>query len=138
MLRDARRLAELRPDFNYLKNYYENEILQLYSSPQFDQKKVEATIHRYTELRLKDCMLNQEFADKVRNGNNGHYYIKMLKEMIADELGVSSASKASDLSAAKTFKEIYPKVDVEGRYNTLAVSNLDNLGYDKLIEQHNQ
>ncbi len=80
VLRDARKLTQLRPEFSYTKNYFENEVMRVYSQAEFDQNHLESLIQRYTELRLKDCLLNDEFKSKVTKGNNGHLYIKMLKE----------------------------------------------------------
>jgi hypothetical protein len=40
VLRDAKRLTEARPEFHLTKYAYENEILRLYSQPDFDQVKV--------------------------------------------------------------------------------------------------
>lgn len=59
----------------------------------------------------------------------------MLKEQIADELKISKQAKASDFAFMKLFSEtnIPPSIDVEGRYNTKEISNLENVGLDKLI-----
>lgn len=116
----------MRPEFTLTKNLYENEIMKLYTSPEFDQQQVEETIQRYTELRIRDCLLDEEFKNRIQVGNNGHLYLKMLKEQIADELKIGSEAKVSDFAFMKLFKDpngILP-VDVEGRYNTLDVSNL--------------
>jgi hypothetical protein len=120
VLRDAKRLTELRPDFQLVKNAYENEIMKLYSSADFDQARVEQIIHNYTEMRLKDCMLREQFRGKVNTGNNGHIYIKMLKEQIVDELGLGQKAKVSDFAFAKIFanQNGIAAIDVEGRYNT--------------------
>jgi hypothetical protein len=61
VLRDARRLTALRPEFSFTKNLYENEIMRLYTAAEFDQAKVEEIIQKYTELRIRDCLLNEEF-----------------------------------------------------------------------------
>jgi hypothetical protein len=84
---------------------------------------------------LKDCLLNDEFKKKVTQGNNGHLYLKMLKEQIADELKISKQAKASDFAFMKLFNDpnIPQSIDVEGRYNTNQISNLENVGLDKLI-----
>ena len=79
--------------------------MRLYSLPEFDQNKVESVIQRYTELRLKDCLLNDEFRQKVTQGNNGHLYLKMLKEQITDELKISQEAKASDFAFMKLFDD---------------------------------
>jgi hypothetical protein len=78
-------------------------------------------------------MLNSEFASRVRNGNNGHLYIKMLKEQIADELKISSPAEASDFMFSKLQEDPRIKADVEGRYNVQDVSNLESVGLDKLL-----
>ena len=59
----------------------------------------------------------------------------MLKEQITDELKISQQAKASDFAFMKLFKDpnIPPSIDVEGRYNTKDISNLENVGLDKLI-----
>lgn len=41
-----------------MKNYFENQVLELYSAAEFDQAKVEQTVRRYTDLRLKECLLS--------------------------------------------------------------------------------
>lgn len=133
VLRDARRLTQMRPEFVYTKNQYENQIMRGYAEPQFDQANIESLIQKYTELRLKECLLNAEFNDRVKTGNNGHIYLKVLKESIADELSISAPAKVSDFMFEKIFKDDRPKVDVEGKYNTAAVSNLEQVGLDSLV-----
>ncbi len=48
-------------------------------------------------MRLKDCMLNKDFSKKLRS-NNGHIYMKVLYEEIADEL------KLNEVPAIDEFK----------------------------------
>jgi len=87
-------------------------------------------------LRLRECLLNTEFADKVKNSQNGHIYLKVLKEQIVDELGISTAAKASDFTAAKIFLDnTDPTFNVEGRYNLSDISNTKQVGVDQLIGQ---
>lgn len=54
--------------------------MRLYSSVEFDPASVEGLIQRYTEFRLRECLLDKEFAAKVRHGGNGHLYVKTLRE----------------------------------------------------------
>ncbi len=75
-------------------------------------------------MRLQDCLLNEQFAKEVKTGNNGHIFLKVLREQIADELKISEPAEASDFSFMKLFKEPYIQTDVEGRYNTADISNL--------------
>lgn len=135
VLKDAHRLTQLRPEGHSLKAFYENEILVHYSAPEFDQKAIESLIQRYTELRLKECLLNSEFREKLHQGNNGHYYIKMLKEQIAEELSLSKPTKLSDISSTKMFLDLGLKSNPEGRYNLEDLSNLESLGYEKLMDE---
>ena len=138
LLRDAQRLTALRPEFTHTKSMYENEIMKLYSSPEFDQAAVERAVQAYTEVRLRDCLLDDEFKAKA-SSNNGHYYMKMLKEQIAEELAIAQPAKASDFAFSKLMEGDIYKANPEGRYNTAAVSNLENIGYDKLVnDKHTQ
>jgi len=36
VIRDARRLTKLRPEVIYTKNFFENQILTIYTKPEFD------------------------------------------------------------------------------------------------------
>lgn len=48
-----------------------------------------------------------------------------------DELGISTAAKASDFTAAKIFVDnTDPTYDVEGRYNLSDISNTKQVGVD--------
>ncbi len=42
----------MRPEFHYTCNFYENQIMQEYTAPNFNQSKVEELVQKYTELRL--------------------------------------------------------------------------------------
>ena len=46
---------------------------------------------------MKDCMLRDGFRKKSL-GNNGHIYLKVLKEQIMDELKVSQPADIADFS----------------------------------------
>lgn len=110
--------------------------MQAYAGEQgFDEAAVEDIVQRYTDLRLKECMLNEEFAQKARS-NNGHYYLKMLKEQITEELNIAEAVKPSDLSFDEDFQRIvnlqHIEVDIQGRYNTQDVSGLQSVGLGSL------
>jgi hypothetical protein len=107
--------------------------MELYSASEFDQAKVESTVRRYTDLRLKECLLSQEFAEKVRS-HNGHLYLKTLKEQIADELSISQPSQASDFGASKLMEDDHMTFDAEGRYNLQDLSNLKKIGLEGLVD----
>ncbi len=79
-------------------------------------------------------MLNAEFATSVRNSDNGHVFMKVLQERVADELGLTTETEEQDLY----FKEIYDrrqdalKFDLEASYNMQDINNTEAMGYDNL------
>ena len=65
VLRQARNLTALHDDMDQYKNFYENELLKALMLPGSDKSAQEAqqrVIDEYTALRLKTCMLNEDFA----------------------------------------------------------------------------
>ena len=95
----------MRPEFHFTRNQFENQILQHYTGPKFDQAKIESLVQKYTELRLQDCLLNSEFEKEIKTGNNGHIFLKVLREQIADELKLSAPAQASDYAFMKLFQD---------------------------------
>ena len=71
------------------KNFYENKLLEIMMQPGDQQDAQQNVIDEYTSLRLKTCMLNASFADKVRNSDDGHIYLKVLRERVLDELNLT-------------------------------------------------
>jgi hypothetical protein len=76
-------------------------------------------------------MLDPEFY-KCARSNNGHYYVKMLKEKIAGELNLSEPAQASDFAFAKIIEDTRERVDVEGKYNLSDINNLNAMGYENI------
>jgi hypothetical protein len=74
--------------------------------------------------------MRDDFSKKAKSPN-GHLYIKVLKEQIADELQLSAPTEAKDLTY-EALNEGDPsiKIDVEGKYNTSHINNLEAMGYD--------
>ena len=64
-------------------------------------------------------MLNSEFAEKVRSSENGHLFMKVLKERVVDELGLTAEPEIEDMllntRISKSKDNI--KYDVESMYN---------------------
>lgn len=50
-------------------------------------------------------MLNATFAAKVRDSENGHLYLKVLRERVLDELKLTQEPELEDFS----FKAMYEK-----------------------------
>ena len=57
----------------------------------------DSLIDDYINFRFKTCMLNSEFADKVRSPENGHLFMKVLKERVVDELGLTAEPEIEDM-----------------------------------------
>lgn len=82
-------------------------------------------------------MLNANFSEKVRSSDNGHYYLKVLKERVLDELKLTKDVEIDDM-LFKTMYEKGPsllKYDIESAHNMLDINNTQALGYDRLSER---
>ncbi len=82
------RLTSLGPEMKAFKNLYENSLLKEYMKVDYDQTKVDNLIQEYTQARLKACALNVDFA-KATQSQNGHIYLKTLREAIMEELNLN-------------------------------------------------
>ena len=63
-------------------------------------------------------MLSEGFAQRVKSDDNGHIFLKVLRERIVDELGLTAAPLASQLahdSLMNADKARY--YDLESKYN---------------------
>jgi hypothetical protein len=90
------------------KNQYENKLLMLMANPEYTDDQAKALISEYTQIRLKSCMLNPEFAVRIKGDDNGHVYLKVLKEQVVEELGLTKPPEASNLA----FEDVFdPKND---------------------------
>ena len=79
-------------------------------------------------------MLNADFAKKVRSSDNGHLYLKMLRERVVDELGLTEepdVEKMKSKAAIESGKD-YIRYDLDSMYNMQDVNNLHAMGYDNL------
>lgn len=100
VMRDARRLTELPGDMAAIKNLYENRLLHSLLEPEArtegygDQMSI---VEEYMDARLRNCMLNPEFASKVKHHENGQYYMKLLRERVLEELSLENEPQFTDL-----------------------------------------
>jgi hypothetical protein len=76
--------------------------------------------------------MSDSFKQKIQS-NNGHYYMKMLKEQIAEELKLTEPAKITDYSW-DTINSWDPrlKVDAESKFNMSTLSNDTAVGYDNI------
>lgn len=105
-----------------------------YSHYEFDQDKVQSLIQRYTDLRLRDSLLSDSFSSRIRS-NNGHIYLKMLRENIAEELKLTEGSQVSDLAFDKIKLDENLRIDANGKYSLQHLNNTEAMGYDNLEQR---
>ena len=135
LLTDALKVTEVRPDFEPVRAYFENKILELYMKPDMNQLDLEDMITKYTQMRMKDCMLREGFANKVKS-HNGHIYLKALKEQIVKDLNLDLSPQAKEFSFEGLNNKMQDlRVDLEGKYNTAHINNLTAMGYDNFEQR---
>lgn len=84
---------------------------------------------------MKEALLQDGFREKIE-GNDGHIYLKVLREEIAKELNFASRTDVKDFLLDKiAFKDSRFQVDAEGRYNTSSLNNTEAVGYDNFSER---
>ena len=134
VLRDAKQLTELPNDMEQYKNYYENKLLATMMKPDSSESSQSEIIDEYISMRFKTCMLKADFAQKVHESDNGHLYLKVLRERVVDELGLTVEPSVEDM----LFKTMYEKgkdhisYDIDSMYNMQDVNNTQAMGYDNL------
>ena len=106
VVRDARALTELPDDFMQLKNLSENSLLQEMIDPDSTDESIEMVIKSYMDSRLKMCMVNKGFSKKVQETKNGHFYLKVLRERVLEELGLTTEAKYRDLSFERLYESL--------------------------------
>lgn len=79
-------------------------------------------------------MLNSRFAQKVNDSDNGHLYLKVLREQVVDELGLTEDASIEKMKFKPLLEsgEKYIKYDIDSMYNMQSVSNLHAVGFDNL------
>ena len=122
------------------KNYYENKLLTAMMQQGADEVVQEAQneiINEYMSLRFKTCMMNGDFSEQVRSSDNGHLFLKVLRERVVDELGLTSEPKLQDMMletmTGKSAEHI--KYDIDSRYSTQDFNNTEAIGYDNLMRK---
>ena len=82
-------------------------------------------------------MLNSDFAKKVRDSDNGHLYLKILKERVVDELGLTEEPDVEKMMSKTVIEsgKKYIRYDLDSMYNMQDVNNLHAIGYDNLNER---
>ena len=62
VMRQARELSELPNSMIATKNLYENKLLYNLLKSDAEDSETNEIVEAYTQLRLKSCLLNSEFA----------------------------------------------------------------------------
>jgi hypothetical protein len=137
VIRDARALTDLPDDFTQYKNFTENLLLKEMMNPNSTDESVGKHVEDYMQQRLKMSMVNSGFSRKVKDTKNGHVYLKVLRERVLEELGLTKEAGYKDLSYVKSEYELSPdnwKFNVESAYNAQDGNNTAALGFDNFIE----
>ena len=74
-----------------------------------------------------------EIKEKAKDKNNGHIYMKVLRESIMNELSLAKPTEAIDLAykaKQKRIDEVNNHFEFEGTYNDRRVNNTNELGFD--------
>jgi len=137
VIRDARALTDLPDDFTQYKNFTENLLLKEMMNPNSTDESVGKHVEDYMQQRLKMSMVNSGFSRHVKDTKNGHVYLKVLRERVLEELGLTKEAGYKDLSYVKSEYELSPdnwKFNVESAYNAQDGNNTAALGFDNFIE----
>jgi hypothetical protein len=81
-------------------------------------------------------MVNATFSSKIKKSQNGHYYLKVLRERVLEELNLTKQATYTDLSF-KTQWDLKPENyqhDLEAAYNMEQVTGTSSMGYDRVSE----
>jgi major membrane immunogen (membrane-anchored lipoprotein) len=79
------------------KNLFENKLLQQFLEVESQDLKINEIIEDYTQLRIKSCLLNSDFARQIKT-DNAHIFFKVLREQVIDELGLSKPPQITDVA----------------------------------------
>jgi hypothetical protein len=105
VLRDAQRLTELPFEMVSERNLAENIMMRTIVSDGTEDD-VLAHVEKYFQNRLRSLMLNNEFAKKVKGTDDGHIYLKMLREKCIEELGLNKDVQPYDLQYSELYQDL--------------------------------
>jgi len=55
-------------------------------------------VEQYIDMRMKTCLMNPEFNKRLQLGDNGHIYMKVLRERTIKELNLTEQVLLDSLS----------------------------------------
>lgn len=135
VLMDALKLTKLPEEMKHVKEMFRSRLLNLYTRKEHGDDEVGELVSQYTELRFQGLRLNPKFVDGIR-GPHATYYLRMLREQIAEELELSQEVESpKELEWEKFYEQKIMEYDAESAYNLLHLSNTDAVGVDKLEER---
>jgi len=98
VLLDAADVTTLPKDLILAQAFYENKFLVALVSPDHFESQAQSIINEYTDMRLKQCMLQPAFQTKMKS-QYGFLYMKMLRERVMDELKITKESEIMNLES---------------------------------------
>ena len=105
-------------------------------SPESTDESISTLVESYMDDRLKMCMINSGFSKKIKETKNGHIYLKVLRERVLEELGLTKEVGYPEMSFKRQY-DLSPdnwKFDLESAYNLQGSNNTSALGYDNVID----
>lgn len=133
LIRNALSLTEFPPDMTSNRNAMENAILRMITFNNVEDQ-LHDIVQQYYEMRLQGCLLNPEFAARVKGDDNGHLYLKVLHERVVAELNLGKPVRLSDISYENLTSpdNTDRHYDPESAYNAQGFNNLDAIGFDNV------
>lgn len=118
------------------KNLYEHKILLAMMEDDFKEADVHRTFEEYTNIRLQHCLLNKTFAEGIRS-DNGHIFMKVLREQIIGELNLNQDARGQDITYQNVMDEFKHTqfYNMENAYNMNDLNNENAIGFDNLLER---
>lgn len=123
-MRSAKQLTTLSTSMIPTKNFYENRLLYSLLQAQTEESVVNQIVEEYTQLRLKSCLLNSEFAKEMQT-DNAHIFLKVLREKVIEELGLSKPPEIVDIAHTAFADRVInsSQYDLEAPYNLKNINN---------------
>lgn len=135
VLIDAIKLTSLPDEMSYIKEMYRSRLINAYTSTDVGDDEIEAFVRDYSDIRFNSLRLNTKFMEAVR-GPHATYYLRILREQIADELELSKeATQFKELEWEKFQVDNFMEYDAESIYNLQHLSNTEAVGLNNLEQR---
>ena len=123
VLLNAYNMVKVKSELEHIKEKYRSELLNAYTNSSFSDLDIAEIINEYTELRFKDLMMDDKFREAI-NGPHKTYYLRVLREEIAEDLDIHEAFETDvELEHERFHKSDTMRFDAESIHNMNDLSN---------------